>query len=105
MAAATVSSPPPPNVTAEAATAATVATASAITEAFAPEGDVDVRVGIHNASRLEWSVSVPLPEAKPINYSIDVELDIPSNAFARHAPWDQLQAFTRLDGPGETIVS
>ena len=65
--------------------------------------NVEVRVGIHDASRLEWSVSVPLPEDKPLQYSIDVELDIPSNAFARHAPWDQLQSFTRLDGPAETI--
>ncbi len=75
--------------------------ASAVAETGAEAGEV--RVGIHDASRLEWSVSVPLPEDAPLDYSIKVELEIPSNAFARHAPWDQLQSFTRLDGPAETI--
>jgi hypothetical protein len=62
-------------------------------------GDALVRLEIHDASRLEWSISIPLPENRSLAYAIDVELEIPSNAFARHAPWDQLQSFTRLDGP------
>jgi hypothetical protein len=64
----------------------------------AAEGDVEVRLDIHDASRLEWSVSLPLPSVKRSEYSIAVDMDIPSNAFARHTPWDQLQSFTRLDG-------
>jgi hypothetical protein len=66
------------------------------------ESVVDVRMDIHDASRIEWSVSLPLPGQKACPYSIAVEMDIPSNAFARHTPWDQLQSFTRLDG-GETF--
>ena len=62
-------------------------------------GDALVRLEVHDASRLEWSISIPLPEGRPLAYAIDVELEIPANAFARHAPWDQLQSFTRLDGP------
>ncbi|MGO8995532.1 MAG: hypothetical protein ACLQVI_19660 [Polyangiaceae bacterium] len=62
-------------------------------------GDALVRLEVHDASRLEWSISIPLPEGRPLAYAIDVELEIPSNAFAPHAPWDQLQSFTRLDGP------
>src|SRR5271156_5558091 len=62
-------------------------------------GDALVRLEVHDASRLEWSISIPLPEGRPLAYAIDVELEIPSNALARHAPWDQLQSFTRLDGP------
>lgn len=58
-----------------------------------------VRVGVHDASRLEWSLSLPLPEESSLEYAIDVEIQIPQNAFVRHAPWDQMQAFTRLDGP------
>jgi hypothetical protein len=69
----------------------------------AGETGVEVRMDIHDASRLEWSVSLPLPEGAPCHYSIAVEMDIPSNAFARHTPWDQLQSFTRLDG-GETFT-
>jgi hypothetical protein len=74
--------------------------AFAATEAAA-EGAGRVRVGVHDASRLEWSLSVPLPEpsAPAVAYSLRVELHIPQNAFVRHAPWDQMQAFTRLDGP------
>ncbi len=69
------------------------------------EGETLVRVGIHDASRIEWSVSVPLPTAKEgaLPYLIDLEMEIPANAFARHSPWDQLQSFTRLDGPAEAM--
>jgi hypothetical protein len=62
-------------------------------------GDALVRLDVHDASRLEWSISIPLPKDRPLAYAIDVELEVPSNALAHHAPWDQLQTFTRLDGP------
>jgi hypothetical protein len=70
--------------------------------------DVDLRLDVHDASRLEWSVSVPLPDRDRAEYAIDVELEIPANVFVPHLPWDQLQSWTRLDGaaqaprPGET---
>ncbi len=72
------------------------------------EEDVDLRVNVHDASRLEWSVSVALPERGHARYAIDVELEIPANVFARHLPWEKLQSWARLDGaadcprPGET---
>jgi hypothetical protein len=59
----------------------------------------DVRLAIHDASRLEWSLSLPLPDDAPAAYTLRVELQIAQNAFVRHMPWDQLQAFARLDGP------
>src|ERR1700727_2189040 len=59
---------------------------------------VDVRMEIHDASRLEWSVSIPLPEKGACAYSIGGERAPPPTAFPRHSPWDQLQSFTRLDG-------
>jgi hypothetical protein len=65
-------------------------------------GDALIRLEVHDASRFEWSISIPLPEGNELGYAIDVELEIPSNAFAPHAPWDQLQSFTRLDGPEVT---
>jgi hypothetical protein len=58
-----------------------------------------VRVAVHDASRLEWSLSVPLPSDEVLPYSLRVEIQIPQNAFVRHVPWDQIQAFSRLDGP------
>lgn len=65
----------------------------------AKDGAGRVRVAVHDASRIEWSLSVPLPDAAPLDYSLRVEMQIPTNAFVRHTPWDQMQAFTRLDGP------
>ncbi len=73
-------------------------------ELAAGEADLDVRVDVHDASRLEWSVAVPLPERRATPYEIKVEMEIPSNAFARHTPWDQLQSFTRLDGHAITSM-
>ena len=64
----------------------------------AAASDALVRLEVHDASRLEWSVSIPLPANRRLAYAIEVELEIPANAFAPHAPWDQLQSFTRLDG-------
>ncbi len=58
-----------------------------------------LRLGIHDASRVEWSVSVPLPKTKPLKYAIEVRIKIPQNVFVEHSPWKQLQHFTRLDGP------
>jgi hypothetical protein len=74
----------------------------------AAEGTGKVRVAVHDASRLEWSLSLPLPEseeARSAPYSLRVEIQIPQNAFVRHVPWDQMQAFTRLDGPAVTGAS
>lgn len=65
----------------------------------ANEGAGRVRVAVHDASRIEWSLSVPLPSDAPLDYSLRVEMQIPTNTFVRHTPWDQMQAFTRLDGP------
>jgi hypothetical protein len=67
-----------------------------------------VKVGVHDASRMEWSVSVPLPEDAPLKYNIRIEMQIPS--LVRQSPWEQLQSYTRLDGPalsamrGETLT-
>ena len=65
--------------------------------------DLDVRADVHDASRLEWAVTIPLPERATLHYGIDVELEIPANVFARHSAWDQLQSWTRLDGPAQLL--
>src|SRR5262245_46192044 len=65
-----------------------------------------VRIGVHDASRIEWSVSLPLPEGRSaLPYSLRVDIQIPHNAFVRHTPWDQMQTFTRLDGPAMTAAA
>lgn len=71
----------------------------------APPAPGHVRLAVHDASRLEWSFSVPLPREGALGYELELEMTIPENAFAPHAPWDQLQAFTRLDGPAMSVVA
>lgn len=71
-------------------------------EILAREGEI--RLAIHDASRIEWSFAVPLPTgkggagAKPTPYTMTAELLVPSNTFVPHSPWEQLQVYTRLDG-------
>jgi hypothetical protein len=64
-----------------------------------------IRIGIHDASRFEWSVSIPLPEHGARSYEIEVELEVPTNAVARLNPWEQLQMLTRLDGTESAPLS
>src|SRR5580698_10444641 len=68
-----------------------------------PARALEVRLEVHDASRLEWAVAIPLPGRGRLPYSIRVEMDIPSNAFASHKPWDQMQTLTRLDGGGALL--
>ncbi len=57
---------------------------------------------MHDASRVEWIVSLPLPREAPVPFSVEVTIEITSNLFAKHAPWDQLQELARLDGPHDS---
>jgi hypothetical protein len=72
-------------------------------ESLAPastrEGVGRVRLGVHDASRVEWSVSLPMPLQRAEAYEVEFELTIPQSAFVQHAPWEHLQSFTRLDSP------
>lgn len=54
---------------------------------------------MHDASRFEWRVVVPLPSDDRLEYSVETEFELPSNSVSTRSPWDQLQGFTRLEGP------
>lgn len=60
---------------------------------------VALRVDVHDASRMEWIVAVPLPARGSLAYTVDLQLEIPANVFAPHTAWAQLQSWARLDGP------
>lgn len=64
----------------------------------------EVRVEVHDASRLEWAVSIPLPEGAPLDFAIELGVEIPANTFVQHSPWDQLQKYVRLDGPEDVAT-
>ncbi len=65
----------------------------------------DVRLAVHDTSRIEWAVSVPLPRAGDAEYAIELDLEVPAHVLAAHSPWDHLQEFTRLDGPDDASPS
>jgi hypothetical protein len=64
-----------------------------------------LKLRIHDSSRIEWSVSVPLPADRRLSYEIEARLEVPATAASRHAPWDQLQVLSRLDGPTDIARS
>jgi hypothetical protein len=62
-------------------------------------GDLPLRLRIHDSSRFEWTLSIPLPPARKVAYDLLVQLEVPTGAVGRQNPWEQLQTFSRLDGP------
>jgi hypothetical protein len=69
------------------------------------EKDVDVRLAIHDTSRLEWLVSVALPQRGKADYAIEVDLEVPAHVLPSVSPWNQLQELARLDGPSDCVPS
>ena len=55
-----------------------------------------VAISVHDKSRLQWTATVPLTGS---DYQLAVELEIPVQVDAPHAPWAQLQEYARLDEP------
>jgi hypothetical protein len=80
-------------------------TAGAVLAELAAADSSPIRLRVHDASRVEWVIALPLPQEKRITYEIDVELEVPASAATREAPWDLLQVFTRLDGPAAIASS
>jgi hypothetical protein len=68
-------------------------------------GVIEMRLAVHDTSRLEWAVSMPLPARGHAHYAIEVDLEVPAHVLVRHSPWDQLQEFARLDGPEHTSLN
>jgi hypothetical protein len=57
-------------------------------------------VSVHDAARLEWTVTIPFAQSPATRrYAVELELEIPTEVFAPHEPWKQLQSSSRLDGP------
>jgi hypothetical protein len=62
---------------------------------------IEMRLEVHDTSRLEWAVSMPIPARGRARYAIEVDLEV----LAPHSPWDQLQEFARLDGPDHMPIN
>ncbi len=63
---------------------------------------IEVQVSIHDSSRFQWQLVLPIPRSGSVHYQVEAEFEIPSNALSGRSPWDLMQGFTRLDGDAGT---
>lgn len=69
-----------------------------ITESDTEAGHEDVRIGVHDASRIEWIATIPL-DRTPFDYEMEFTAEIPANLLTPHDVWGQLQELARLHSP------
>src|SRR6266478_215170 len=61
-----------------------------------------LKIEAHDASRVEWSIYIPLPRGREINEAeVSLRLAFPENAYVPHDGWEQLQILARLSSPDE----
>jgi hypothetical protein len=84
-------------------TLAAVAGATSGQLAGASTGRVEVTV--HDASRLAWQVTVPLPEQGRAPYRFELEVEAPANLVGSLDPWAALQSYARLDGADDSDLA
>src|SRR5216684_2251696 len=65
----------------------------------------ELQVSVHDSSRFEWQVVLPIPGSGTVPYSIETEFEIPSNALSGHSPWDLMQGLTWLDAALGAVAS
>jgi hypothetical protein len=61
-----------------------------------------LKIEAHDASRVEWSVYIPLPRDLRVSEAeVSLRLEFPENVYVPHDGWDQLQILARLSSPDE----
>ncbi len=61
-----------------------------------------LKIEAHDASRIEWSMYIPLPRDKQANEAeASLSLEFPENVYVPHDGWDQMQILARLSSPDE----
>ena len=61
-----------------------------------------LKIEAHDASRVEWSIYIPLPRDARINEAeVSLQLEFPENVYVPHDGWDQIQVLARLSSPDE----
>lgn len=61
----------------------------------------DIRLGIHDASRLEWMAELPLPERGAEELDLELSVEIPGHLWSEHDHWERLQLMARLSSPSD----
>src|SRR5438067_10556519 len=65
-----------------------------------------LKIEAHDASRVEWSMYIPLPRDREISEAeVSFRLEFPENVYAAHDGWEQLQILARLSSPDEDAAS
>jgi hypothetical protein len=61
----------------------------------------NVRIAVHDASRIEWVASLPFPDGTRTRdeYTVEFELEVPSQLFVAHELWRSLHVMSRLQSP------
>src|SRR5579883_1773069 len=57
-----------------------------------------IDVAVHDATRLGWSVVVPVPQGGRAKYTFELELEVPANLLSPWDPWAALQCYARFAG-------
>jgi len=61
-----------------------------------------LKIEAHDASRVEWSIYVPLPRDRSVTEAeVALQLEFPENVYLPHDGWEQLQILARLSSPDE----
>jgi hypothetical protein len=61
-----------------------------------------LKIEAHDASRVEWSIYIPLPRGREVNEAeVSLRLEFPENVYVPHDGWEQLQILARLSSPDE----
>ncbi len=60
-----------------------------------------LKIEAHDASRVEWSIYIPLPRQRGAVNEAEVSLqaEFPENVYAPHDGWEQMQILARLSSP------
>ena len=68
-------------------------------------GEPGIRIAIHDATRVEWVTSVPLPEttAQQRPFAVEFELEVPAQLYVAQDQWRALQVMSRLQSPAERL--
>ncbi len=60
----------------------------------------DLRIGVHDRSRLEWVATVPIaPPGEQHTWNITLHAEIPDAMWLDHAPWNHFTVRSRLTSP------
>lgn len=59
------------------------------------------RLGVHDASRVEWIAEFPLPDQGAEELELEFTADIPVHIWTDHDHWEHLQLLARLTSPDE----